>query len=160
VKLNLADSVSSPQDLRAVIQELHEYGSWLAHNDIKERVGAKATGDKPALSPSAKTTLTSLGDTPVSSAAIDSLVSELKHFEQAADQLTITLAAPPTGAVKATLVAWCRQNISPELLVNFSFNSTLLGGMVIRHGSRLFDWSWRREILANRAKFTEVLRRV
>lgn len=160
MKLELADSVSSPQDLRALVQELHDYSGWLAHNEVKLRAGAKTTGDKPVLSPSAKTTLTSLGDTAVSPASLDKLVTELKHFEESADQLTITLAAPPTGAVKATLVAWCRQNIAPELLINFSFNSTLLGGMVVRHGSRLFDWSWRREILANRAKFTETLRHV
>jgi hypothetical protein len=32
--------------------------------------------------------------------------------------------------------------------------------MVVVHGSRIYDWSFRRQILATREKFPEVLRNV
>ena len=74
--------------------------------------------------------------------------------------MSITLAAPAGAGLKRTLAEWCRQNIDENLLVHFDFNATLLGGMVVNYGSRIFDWSFRRRILEDRAKFPEVLRRV
>jgi len=62
--------------------------------------------------------------------------------------------------IQKNLVNWCRENIAPNILITFQFNATLLGGMVIRHGSNIFDWSFRRQILAARNNFPEVLRRV
>jgi F0F1-type ATP synthase delta subunit len=70
------------------------------------------------------------------------------------------LAAPPSNGIKKTLVAWCRKNIATDILVNFDFNSTLLGGMVVRYGSHVFDWSFRRKILEEHSKFPGVLRNV
>ena len=93
-------------------------------------------------------------------ARLDELSGALQQFIKSAQVVTITLAAPPTGDVKQTLVAWCRSNINPQILVSFQFNQTLLGGMVVRYGSRIFDWSFRRQILAARDTFPEVLRRV
>jgi hypothetical protein len=159
MKLTLDDAISSPQDLKGLMQELHEYSGWLMHEEIKQRAGGKSTAEKPVLSKAAKASLQSL-DGDITPENLDKLVAELDKFSKNADHLTITLAAPATGAIKAELVAWCRQNIAPELLVSFNFNSTLLGGMVVRHGSRLFDWSWRRQILANGSRFTEVLKNV
>ena len=53
----------------------------------------------------------------------------------------------------------CRP-VAPDVLVNFQFNATILGGMVVRYGSHVYDWSFRRQILAKRDTFPEVLRRV
>jgi F0F1-type ATP synthase delta subunit len=44
--------------------------------------------------------------------------------------------------------------------VNFNYNRSLLGGMVVRAGSRVFDWSFRRQIIGAEEKFTEVFHRV
>jgi F0F1-type ATP synthase delta subunit len=74
--------------------------------------------------------------------------------------MTITLAAPATTGIKKQLTAWCRDNVAPDVLVRFEFNQTLLGGMVVRFGSHIYDWSLRRQILDGRTKFPEVLRNV
>jgi hypothetical protein len=161
MKLRLENSVSSPQDLNALIGEVRGYARWFAHNAIKERMKVKRTGPQPVLSPATTTLLGEWGRrVPLSQKGLDELLTTLEEFAATAPQLTITLAAPPTSGLKKTLVAWCRENIAPNVLINFQFNATLLGGMVVRYGSRIFDWSFRRQILETRQNFPEVLRRV
>lgn len=159
--LKLPDSMSSPQDLMSVILELQEYSRWFAHESIKKRVNAKAASTPPAISPAAEQLLRDAsGKQPLSQQAISTLITMLKDYSSTAPTITLTLAAPPTGGIKTTLVTWCRNNIAPNVLVNFQFNATLLGGMVVRYGSHVHDWSFRRQILDARSRFPEVLRNV
>lgn len=161
MKLRLPDSISSPQDVTALLLEINEYARWFYHNGVKERTHTKHIVMPPVLSPAALELLrSSSGDKLLNQQTLDSLIKELEKYSKGAPSLTITLAAPPPADVKQTLVAWCRANVAPNILVNFQFNAVLLGGMVVRYGSHIFDWSFRRQILAAREKFPEVLRRV
>lgn len=161
MKFRLPDSISSPQDLTALILEVQEYTRWYTHESIKKQAGAKNKSDPPATSPATAEVIRAWeAKQPLSRERLETLVHTLTEYKASAPSLTLTLAAPPTRAVKAELVAWCRKNITPNILVTFQFNSTLLGGMVVRSGSHVFDWSFRRQILENRAKFPEVLRHV
>ena len=161
MKLKLDPSVSSPQDLKTLVLEVREYAKWFAHNYIKMRVHAKNTTKAPEISPAASAVIREWagGKTPTTK-SFDELIATLEAYARTAPLLTITLAAAPTTGLKKTLVGWCRENIAPNILINFQFNSTLLGGMVVRSGSRVFDWSFRRTILAERGRFPEVLRNV
>lgn len=163
MKLRLDDSVASPQDLQAMILEIRSYARWFSHNDVKKRAGAKhvAHAEAPELSPAAAVLIKALGARqPLSSQRLDGLIAGLEDYAAAAPVMSITLAAPAAGSLKKELVSWCRENVAPDTLVNFQFNSTLLGGMVVRVGSHIFDWSFRRQILENRQKFPEMLRNV
>ena len=161
MKIKLPSIVSSPQDLTALTLEIMEYARWYQHESIKDRVDAKRRTEAPTLSPAATELLRQEGKgKDLSKQELDTLVKALQDIKNSAPTMTITLAAPPTNAVKADLVTWCRENISPGVLVNFQFNSTLLGGMVVRCGSRVMDWSFRRQILEGRHHFPEVLRHV
>lgn len=159
--LQLPNSVSSQQDLSTLVLEIREYAKWFAHNAIKERVHAKNATPPPALTPGALELIrTASAKKLLSSQDLEQLIAALEDAKKTAPVITITLAAPATSDIKQQLVASCRANIADNALVTFKFNSGLCGGMVIHHGSHVFDWSFRRQILANRAKFTEVLRSV
>ena len=161
MKVQLPDTVSSAQDLAALTNEVRDYAKWFAHNAIKERVHAKNATPPPALSPGALELVRSAGSSKLlSSQSLDQLIAGLEAAKNSADSVTITLAAPATSSVKQALVRACRENIADNALVTFKFNSGLCGGMVIHYGSHVFDWSFRRQILENRNRFTEVLRRV
>ena len=161
MKLRLPDSVYSSQHLTSLILEIRDYARWFYHNGIKERTNTKHAVLPPFLSPAALELIrTCSGTRLLDQPSLDALIEKLVAYEKNAPCLTITLAAPPSGDVKQTLVAWCRTNIAPNVLVAFQFNATLLGGMVVRYGSHIFDWSFRRQILAARDRFPEVLRRV
>lgn len=161
MKLKLPGSVSSPQDLNALVLELRDYARWSAHHNVKKQASGRSASEQPVLSLAAKELLGSwMAKKPNSIQSLDELTAALKEFGSSASVVTITLAAPPAGSLKATLVAWCRENIAADVLVSFQFNATLLGGMVVRSGSHIFDWSFRRRILESRGQFAEVLRNV
>ncbi|HVS58334.1 MAG TPA: hypothetical protein VHD60_01195 [Candidatus Saccharimonadales bacterium] len=160
-KLRIDENIASQQDLKALILEVHEYARWYMHNAIKKRVHAKSKkrAAEPVLSPAATATIHSWNaEHPLSQKSFDELTRTLEAYAAEAPELSITLAAPPTSGVKRVLVGWCRDNISPHTLVNFQFNTNLLGGMVVRSGSHVYDWSFRRHILENLDKFPEALR--
>jgi F0F1-type ATP synthase delta subunit len=88
------------------------------------------------------------------------LLEDLEDYLETAPHISITLAAPASKKLKQALMDWCRTNINADILVDFSFNSSLLGGLVVRYGSHIYDWSFKRQLMANLSKFPEVLRRV
>jgi F0F1-type ATP synthase delta subunit len=161
MELRLPNSVSSSQDVSALIRDIRLFAQWFSHNMVKQKVGSKKITSQPELSAVAVEMLRDWGaKEQLSQKRLDDLLEQLEKFKKTAPTLTITLAAPASGDLKQTLVGWCRKNIAANVLVDFRFNSTLLGGMVVRQGSRVFDWSFRRQILASKSKFAKALRDV
>lgn len=161
MKWKLPSSLSSPQDFRALVLEIRQYARWFAHASVKQHFSAGSTDQPVPMSAVAVAIIQDwFGEKQIDQAGLDKLIEVLEDFEKSAPRLTITLAAAPSNGLKKSLVEWCRENIGPNVLVDFQFNSTLLGGMVVRWGSHIFDWSFRRQILAGRGRFPEVLRHV
>lgn len=158
---NLQNNVASPQDLKELILEVQKYAKWFSQYAIKQKVSGAAPAQQLEVTPPAAALIQDwTKDKPPTQASIDELIKALELIETNSPQITITLAAMPPVALKKTLVDWCRKNINPSVLVEFRFNSTLLGGMVLRYGSHIYDWSFRRQILSAGPHFPEVLRRV
>jgi len=161
MEYKLPASVASSQDLKDLILEVHEYASWYEHESIKKRVDVEHMSEPPTLSPAAIELIHEWGaKKSLTAQSLDTLIETLKKYNDTAPSITFTLAAPPTSSIKTTLVTWCRENVAPNILVTFKFNATLLGGVVVHYGSRVFDWSFRRQLLAARERFPEILRRV
>lgn len=162
MKLKLPKSVASPQDLSALILEIKAYAKWYAHESIKMRFSSSQTTEgQPVLSSGASELIrTWFGGKTPNRLGFDGLIRTIEQYQKSSQLVTVTLAAPAPNSLKGTLVEWFRNNVSPDILVSFQINSTLLGGMVVRYGSRVFDWSFRRQILDNKDAFPEVLRRV
>ncbi len=157
----IPESIISPQDIARLDIELRDFADWFGHNTIKQSLHINKTAALPSLSPAAITLLRSVSQQGVLTAtALDNVLSAVRQIKDSAPTMTITLAAPPGLQTKQLLVAWCRQNIDQNMLVEFRFSAVILGGMIVRYGSRIFDWSFRRAILSNRDKFAEVLRHV
>lgn len=159
----LEESVTSVQDLKALILEIREYARWQAHNEIKKQFKTKANqkSSAPSLTATAENVLHSWGARePINQKSLDELIATLESYVASAPQFTIVLGAPPTNSLKRTIVAWCRTNVAPNIMVNFQFNSSILGGMVVRSGSHVYDWSFRRQIMSAGPKFPEILRNV
>ncbi len=159
--MNLPSSISSQQELNVLSLELHEYSKWFAHNAIKERVHAKNGTPPPSLTSEASELIRAASSGKLLNQVIlDKLIADIEQLKKTAKNATITLAAPVNKQTKIALVSACRENIESNLLVTFKFNSTLCGGMVIQYGSRVFDWSFRRQILENRSQFAGILKSV
>ena len=161
MKLSLPSSISSDGMLTGLLLEVREYTKWFSQYSVAARVKANFASPQPELSPVAAELIRSWAkDSTLSQQSLDQLITELEQIKNTAPVMTITLAAPATAEVKQSLVTWCRANIDANILVNFRFNSTLLGGMVVRFGSHIHDWSFRRVILGERHRWSEILGRV
>ena len=162
MRFKVPPEVYSRQDIQSVVLELRGYALWLTHDEVKARLDAKhVPSSPPELSPAAVATLREwCGKKKVDTQALADLINTLTSLAQRTPSLTITLAAPAPDQLKRSITSWCRENIASDTLVNFQFNSNILGGMVVRFGSRIFDWSFRRRILNERQRFPEVLRHV
>lgn len=161
MKPKLPASVSSRQDLRAIIMELQSYGRWYNQTVIKQNVAGQPPAAQPQLSPAAADFIRQWqADPQTAKAGLDKLIEALESFAAKAPFVTVTLAAPAPAALRQAIVDWFRQNVRPDLLVDFQFSGSMLGGMAVRYGSRVSDWSFKRQIMDNRAKFAEVLRHV
>lgn len=161
MKLKLPPSIASAQDLTSLIIEIREYAKWYAHEEIKKRVDVKHHSESPVLSKGASELLREWKSSQqINRQSLDLLISTLEDYGKNAPSITITLAATPSSGIKTSLVAWCRENLSPGIMVSFQFNATILGGLVVRHGSHVYDWSFRKQILAARNNFPEILRSV
>lgn len=162
MKSSLPASIVSPQDLTLVIREVKEYTAWATHETIKHKAGAKKPLTlQPELSPAATELISAWSKAHGATAdSFRQLTEALERIAKSAPTLTITLADAAPQQVKESLVAWCRENLSGNVLVTFKFSRTLLGGMVVRAGSRIFDWSLHRRLTEHGREFTGVLKNV
>jgi len=157
----LPASISSPSDITALILEIRAYEQWYGQYANAQRVGSHYATPQPELSEVASGVIREwAAAAPLTAARIEELIAELEHVQKTAPIVTITLAAAATSEVKKALVTWCREHMHEDILVTFRFNTTILGGMVLRYGSRVFDWSFRTQLMNERHHFAEVLNRV
>ncbi len=161
MKPSLPENIYSSQDIAGLLAEVQSYRKWISARDIAKRSNAKSADEQPELSTAAGELLRSWSDNgQLSMQKLEELITWLDKLTTDAPTITITLAAPATHTIKDQLAKWCRTNLSDSMVINFRFNSTLLGGMVVQCGSHIYDWSFRRQLMNSRDKFPEVLRRV
>lgn len=158
---SLPAAISSPGDVTALILEIRSYQQWYGQYTNAQRAGTQYRGSQPELSGTAGEVIRGwAASAPLSAERLEELIAELEHIQKTAPVITITLAASATTEVKRALVGWCREQINETILVSFRFNATILGGMVVRYGSRVYDWSFRTQLMNNRHRFPEVLTHV
>lgn len=160
--IKLPESICTPEDLTELLLEVREYAKWYEHESVKQRSGTKTgRSTQPVLSVSTTAFLRSISTNgSLLPAQLETAIKELEAYKATAPVITITLAAPAPGAIRTQLTSWCREQIAPGILVSFEYNRTLLGGMVVRYGSHVHDWSWRRALMSAKTPFSEVLARV
>lgn len=159
--IEIPKGVVSPQDLARLELELIQYADWFSHNSIKHELHLTKGTAMPGLTNDALVLLKSAAkDNRLNRQRLESLLSAIRKLRTLAPTMTITLAAPAGMHIQRMITEWCRREISPSMLVEFRFNSTILGGMVVQYGSHVYDWSFRRIILQKRQDFAEVLRNV
>lgn len=159
--ITLPNSIVSPQDLARIEREVIQYADWFSHNGIKQELNIARGTAMPGMSSEAIALLRQVAtDNRINYTNLEDLVATLKTLRTKATTMTVTLAAPAPKHLQQTIADWCRKEIDSSVFVEFRFNATLLGGMVVRYGSHIYDWSFRHAIMQNRHKFAEELRHV
>ncbi len=155
---NLPSDITTPQVFEAVQFELERLRDWLSNSAVKCKVGAKPVHE-PSCSPETKQLLDSwLGDKAPSVTQLTALIEELRKLKPVT--VHIVLAALPGDDLKQTLVDWFRTNCRPDVLVGFSADRTIGGGIIVRTPNRIFDYSFRERLAQGRANIPELVRNV
>jgi len=154
----LPATIYSPELLEAVTYEAGQYLSWAREALIHKKVGA---ADVPEPNFSAETVAVVeawlAGEKPTIS-SLEALVEHLKTLK--IPVIHITLAALPSRPQRTQLVDWFRTNLGTGVLISFVADRSLGGGVIIRTPSRIFDFSWRQQLLAGRGRLAEILHHV
>ncbi|HSH31644.1 MAG TPA: hypothetical protein VK963_03190 [Candidatus Saccharimonadales bacterium] len=158
----LPDSIGSPEQLQEVAMNLDDYIADCRSRAIKQRKGLDAATDQDNV------LRQRLGDLAALLGPADKL--DLEQAEQLRTWLTqlareapvvhLTLPDLAGASLKQQLVAWIRANLSPHSLVAFHHNRALAGGMVVRTANHIYDFSFRKRLLDQRAAIARIIKNV
>lgn len=93
-------------------------------------------------------------------AALETLRSQLETVAAQWPAIHLVMAVPASRKLKHELVTWVRSEISPQILVEFSADPEIAGGIVIRTKSHIIDCSFRSGLLKDPGRFTGLLEHV
>lgn len=156
MSFSLPASVYTPQLVQTVVFDVETLRDYLSHAKVQRKVGAK-----PDLPPGhAVETETVLkawldGKEPTIT-NLTELLTALNGLKLTTVHLT--MAALPSDPQRLKLVEWFRSNCRPDLLVSFSADRTIGGGIIIRTPNRMFDLSFRQQLMAGQQKLPEIIR--
>ena len=85
------------------------------------------------------------------------LTAFLKRIDQKAPVIHISLAADPSSAFTAKIVAWLRTNIHPYALLQLGLQPNIAAGCIMRTNNRSFDFSLRHRFTDQRDLLIESL---
>jgi hypothetical protein len=119
------------------------------------RDAARRSDHGGALEPAVSSELRSIIDS-ASGQSAEQLLSELEQLLKNAPSVHIITAAKPNITLKQQITAWFRTQIHPNTLLTFAQRRDLGGGVIVRAGSRIYDFSFKRKILDNKHRITEI----
>lgn len=158
--IKLPADIYTPSQLTALIEAVRQYQNLLVEKGARQRAGiAAAIGEVEGELYRQIAPLLAGREASPTPAGCAQLAAELERLAKSLPVLHVILPAPAAAGLRRQIAEWMRQNVATNMLVSFTFNRNLAGGAVIRSTNRIFDFSFRTKLLANRDKFPEVLRR-
>lgn len=149
--MRLPTDIYSPDSLSATLFELSTYTSKL--RDAGVRGKSSAAPEAPAALAHVLD-LFNIDSTDLKS--LEKLSKDLEAHLLKAPVVHITLAALPGNAMKRQLTDWFRASVSPDVLLTFTARTDIGGGIVLQAGSHVYDFSFKRLLVANKARIAEI----
>jgi hypothetical protein len=158
---SLPPTLYSPRQVDAYQVELDAYLEWLRESERKSRGGGNVSAGRSPLSAEVLQVLDQFSEgRPTAIAQVERFIGWLKAIKQSTPLVHVTLPTFAGADMKQKIVGWFRENIAPNVLVSFSVDRTILGGLIIRTANQIYDFSFVRALLDNRSKLPEIVRRV
>jgi len=152
VSVVLPVDIYSPDQLSELVLELQDLAAQ------QRNIAARSKNNNESLTTSAELSqlLHQNNISPASVSALEALEKEIAAILSTAPTSHLLLAAMPTRAFKRQIIAWFRTEISPLALVTFAARSDIGGGAIVQAGSHVYDFSFRRLVIANKARIAEI----
>lgn len=158
MKLKLPSSIDSPQALEAVRYDIEQLRAWLTDNAIRAKAGSKPAAEPPRTPQTDEVLTTYFAAKTPTVVKLTELLSELRSIKPMTVHVTLTTL--PGRSLRQQLVEWFRSNCREDVLVSFTADRTIGGGIIIRTPNRMFDYSFRARLNEGRTKIPEILRHV
>lgn len=146
-RLELPILVFGPIEVRRLQRELEALEEYLAQNRIRE------PGKQESLPKTSRLLDDLAGNNNLNLLLADHrerLSAFLGLVNQKAPVVHISLAADPSSAFMAKIVAWLRVNIHPQALLHLGLQPSIAAGCILRTNNKTFDFSLRNHFLQHR----------
>jgi hypothetical protein len=151
----------SLDQLTAIIIELRAHINALRDASARARATqSEATIAAPQLSALLLGALKGAGLAPTDEPGAEKLMEELEAIRDKAPAVHLMLAALPNRELKRKLTEWFRNEIHPYTMLTFAARMDIGGGLIIRAGSRIHDYSFRRQIFEHKSRISEIFNSV
>jgi len=157
MNVRLPAELYSPDQLGIMMLELRTSLEQQRNAAIKAQV-TKQVGDgvRPHLSGLLTNTLIESKIEASDLASLEELSKQLETIRDKAPVAHIILTAAPTPALKTRLVKWFRTEVNPYALLSFATREDIGGGMIVRAGSHIYDFSFRTRLKENKTRIAEI----
>lgn len=142
--------IYSPDQLSELVLTLQDLATTIRD------AAARREQTEHTLSPDLEQLLAANNAAATDAAAVETLTKDIEALLDKAPTVHILLAASANRAMKRQFVTWFRTEISPDTLMTFAARSDLGGGAIVQAGSHLYDLSFRRGIIDNKKRLTEI----
>ncbi|HWZ65229.1 MAG TPA: hypothetical protein VNX65_00345 [Patescibacteria group bacterium] len=149
----------SPDQLSVLMLELYKHTEALRNNRARTRVTKKSDSTPPVTA----LLLEVLKEFDISVddlTAAEQLLPKLELIRSKALVVHVILATPPNEDLRHQITQWFRTEIHPLLFLTFAARRDIGGGMLLRAGSHQYDFSFRKQLLDNKAKISEIFIRL
>lgn len=151
MELKLPNSIASRQDLTRVHRELREFNDFAMQSIMRH--------DNPVQYPAISDNLRGLAiENQIDirdEHLCNKLLNDLEQLKIKAPSIHISFPTDPSAEVLQKLVAWFRQEIDKNIVIQVGLQPTIAAGIVLRTENHQFDFSLRRHLYKNRAKLKE-----
>ncbi len=155
----LPSDIYSSELLGSVIFEIELYLSWYQEAKVHQKIGIKPHGE-PTYSAETAAVIEvwfAAGHKP-GVGALEALVKHLRGLDLPV--VHVTLAALPNHIQRKKLVDWFHALTKQEMLISFVADRNIGGGITVRTPNRIFDYSWRQQLVNGRERIGEIISRV
>ncbi len=143
----LPASVSGPAELNQLRRELRDINDFLIQAAIRE-AGKSVTTPKPSNMMNDVTSQNKLNL--LSELDRKLLDTQLERLQSHAPVVHMSFASEAPGAFTQKLVAWWRQEVHPEVLLQVGLQPGIAAGCVVRTPNKYFDFSLRKQFAEQR----------
>ncbi len=152
MSLTLPVDTYSPDQLSELVLELQDLAAAVRDSNAR----SDATVEPPVMSQSLIELLEANKTDTNNLASIETLTKETAATLDSAPTVHILLSAMPGRPMRRQFATWFREQIHPHILMTFAARSDLGGGTIVQAGSHLYDLSFRRSIIDNKKRLTEI----
>lgn len=153
-KFKLTADIVTPLDLGRVIREAEKLDDYLLQSGLRTH---KTVDSLPKVTRLLEEVAEINGLNLLDGTHRKHLIGNLRAVRTNARKIHISFAVEPSPAVMKNIVAWFRQNIDEDLIIEIGVQPTISVGCVVRTTNKVFDMSLRHRFLDSKGLLAELL---